>query len=170
MYLLSLYSFDYHADVHVTNDIAAQLLQKLSITAVGKREKLLNVVKNPVTRYLPVGARKVGEFIFLSINMFRYKLDMLIDVFEYLGLSFSAEKSVNLFDYVAKSSDDEPLVFVVSKSCDTVIKLNSFDLLIFVPNPVLSARYFRLVPWPMERSTRNTQMITSKVSSDLLKQ
>ena len=81
MYLLSLYSFDYHADVHVTNDIAAQLLQKLSITAVGKREKLLNVVKNPVTRYLPVGARKVGEFIFFSKNMFRYKLDMLIDVF-----------------------------------------------------------------------------------------
>ncbi|KAF8670123.1 hypothetical protein HU200_050906 [Digitaria exilis] len=67
--------------------LMSQLLQKLSITAVGKREKLLNVVKNPVTRYLPVGARKVG-------------------------LSFSAEKSVNLFDYVAKSSDDEPLVFV----------------------------------------------------------
>ncbi|KAK8453394.1 hypothetical protein SEVIR_5G278151v4 [Setaria viridis] len=63
----------------------SQLLQKLSITAVGKREKLLNVVKNPVTRYLPVGAWKIG-------------------------LSFSADKSVNLFDYVAKSSDDEPLV------------------------------------------------------------
>jgi hypothetical protein len=87
-----------------------------------------------------------------------------------LGLSFSAEKSVNLFDYVAKSSDDEPLVFVVSKSCYTVIKLNSFDLLVFVPHPVLSAHSFRLVPWPMERLTRNTQMITSKVSSDLLKQ
>ncbi|RLM92322.1 hypothetical protein C2845_PM08G22390 [Panicum miliaceum] len=68
--------------------LMSQLLQKLSITAVGKREKLLNVVKNPVTRYLPVGAPKIG-------------------------LSFSAEKSVNLFDYVAKSSDDEPLVFVV---------------------------------------------------------
>ena len=38
--------------------------------------------------------------------------------FKYLGLSFSAEKSVNLFDYVAKSSDDQPLVFVVSKSCN----------------------------------------------------
>jgi rRNA small subunit pseudouridine methyltransferase Nep1 len=40
------------------------LLQKLSITAVGKREKLLNVVKNPVTRYLPVGARKIGESLY----------------------------------------------------------------------------------------------------------
>ncbi|RCV26803.1 hypothetical protein SETIT_5G275100v2 [Setaria italica] len=38
----------------------SQLLQKLSITAVGKREKLLNVVKNPVTRYLPVGAWKIA--------------------------------------------------------------------------------------------------------------
>ena len=45
-------------------NIAAQLLQKLSITAVGKREKLLNVVKNPVTHYLPVGARKIGESLY----------------------------------------------------------------------------------------------------------
>ncbi|KAM3226871.1 hypothetical protein ACQJBY_059069 [Aegilops geniculata] len=68
--------------------LMSQLLQKLSITAVGKREKLLNVIKNPVTQYLPVGVRKIG-------------------------LSYSAEKAVNLFDYVAKSNDDEPLVFVV---------------------------------------------------------
>ena len=45
-------------------NIAAQLLQKLSITAVGKREKLLNVVKNPVTHYLPVGAQKIGESLY----------------------------------------------------------------------------------------------------------
>lgn len=68
--------------------LMSQLLQKLSITAEGTREKLLNVIKNPVTKYLPVGARKIG-------------------------LSYKAEKSVNLFDYVAKSNDDEPLVFVV---------------------------------------------------------
>ena len=75
-----------------------------------------------------------------------------------------------MFDYVAKSSDDEPLVFVVSKSCNIDIKLNCFDPLMFVPNPMLSAYCSRLVPWPMERSTRNTQMITSKVSTDLLQQ
>ncbi|CAN6251276.1 unnamed protein product [Urochloa humidicola] len=92
--------------------LMSQLLQKLSITAVGKREKLLNVVKNPVTRYLPVGARKVG-------------------------LSFSAEKSVNLIDYVAKSSDDEPLVFVVGAMAhgkidkeytDDYIQISSYPL------------------------------------------
>jgi hypothetical protein len=40
--------------------------------------------------------------------------------FSQLGLSYKAEKSVNLFDYVAKSNDDEQLVFVVRncKSCD----------------------------------------------------
>ena len=42
---------------------AVQLLQKLSITAVGKREKLLRVIKNPVTQYLPVNSRKIGEHL-----------------------------------------------------------------------------------------------------------
>ncbi|KAJ0775033.1 putative tRNA (pseudouridine(54)-N(1))-methyltransferase [Helianthus annuus] len=40
--------------------IMLQLLQKLSISAVGKREKLLRVIKNPVTQYLPVNSRKIG--------------------------------------------------------------------------------------------------------------
>ncbi|PUZ75176.1 hypothetical protein GQ55_1G129400 [Panicum hallii var. hallii] len=94
--------------------LMSQLLQKLSITAVGKREKLLNVVKNPVTRYLPVGARKVG-------------------------LSFSAEKSVNLFDYVAKSSDDEPLVFVVGAMAHGKIDKEYTDDYIQICNYPLSA-------------------------------
>ena len=41
-----------------------QLLQKLNITAVGKREKLLRVIKNPVTKYFPVNSRKIGGFDF----------------------------------------------------------------------------------------------------------
>jgi hypothetical protein len=45
--------------------IAVQLLQKLSITAVGNREKLLRVIKNPVTQYLPLNSRKIGELEFL---------------------------------------------------------------------------------------------------------
>uniref|UniRef100_A0A804PL46 Ribosomal RNA small subunit methyltransferase NEP1 n=1 Tax=Zea mays TaxID=4577 RepID=A0A804PL46_MAIZE len=91
--------------------LMSQLLQKLSITAVGKREKLLNVVKNPVTRYLPVGAR----------------------------LSFSAEKSVNLFDYVAKSNDDEPLVFVVGAMAHGKIDKEYTDDYIQICNYPLSA-------------------------------
>ncbi|XP_040376937.1 ribosomal RNA small subunit methyltransferase nep-1 [Oryza brachyantha] len=94
--------------------LMSQLLQKLSITAVGKREKLLNVIKNPVTRYLPVGARKIG-------------------------LSYSAEKSVNLFDYVAKSSDDEPLVFVVGAMAHGKIDKEYSDDYIQICNYPLSA-------------------------------
>ncbi|KAL6640157.1 hypothetical protein ACP70R_022006 [Stipagrostis hirtigluma subsp. patula] len=94
--------------------LMSQLLQKLSITAVGKREKLLNVIKNPVTRYLPVGARKIG-------------------------LSFSAEKSVNLFDYVAKSSDDETLVFVVGAMAHGKIDKEYTDDYIQICNYPLSA-------------------------------
>ncbi|KAG8058735.1 hypothetical protein GUJ93_ZPchr0002g26285 [Zizania palustris] len=94
--------------------LMSQLLQKLSITAVGKREKLLNVIKNPVTRYLPVGARKIG-------------------------LSYSAERSVNLFDYVAKSSDDEPLVFVVGAMAHGKIDKEYSDDYIQICNYPLSA-------------------------------
>lgn len=94
--------------------LMSQLLQKLSITAVGKREKLLNVIKNPVTRYLPVGAKKIG-------------------------LSYSAEKSVNLFDYVAKSSDDVPLVFVVGAMAHGKIDNEYSDDYIQICNYPLSA-------------------------------
>lgn len=46
---------------------AVQLLQKLSITAVGKREKLLRVIKNPVTQYLPVNSRKIGGHLWCKL-------------------------------------------------------------------------------------------------------
>ncbi|GFS34100.1 nucleolar essential protein-like protein [Actinidia rufa] len=68
--------------------IILQLLQKLSITAVGKSEKLLRVIKNPVTQYLPVISRKIG-------------------------FSFSSEKLVDIRDYIAAVSDDVNFVFVV---------------------------------------------------------
>lgn len=68
----------------------ATLLQDMSVKAVGKREKLLRVIKNPVTKYLPVNSRKIG-------------------------LSYSSDKLVKMRDYVAGSSDDTDLVFVVYK-------------------------------------------------------
>ena len=43
---------------------AVELLQKLSISAVGKREKLLRTIKNPVTQYLPINSRKIGVLWF----------------------------------------------------------------------------------------------------------
>ncbi|MCL7034905.1 hypothetical protein MKW94_018586 [Papaver nudicaule] len=68
--------------------IMLQLLQKLSITATGKREKLLRVIANPVTRHLPLNSRKIG-------------------------LSHSSSKLVQLREYVNAASDDMNLVFVV---------------------------------------------------------
>ncbi|VEL11317.1 unnamed protein product [Protopolystoma xenopodis] len=44
--------------------LMVQLLHKLSIHAVGgNREKLLKIVKNPVTRYFPPGSLKIGTSV-----------------------------------------------------------------------------------------------------------
>jgi len=91
-----------------------QLLQKLSITAMGKREKLLNVIKNPVTRHFPVNSRRIG-------------------------LSYSSPKVVQLRDYVAASSDDANLVFVVGAMAHGKINKDYTDDFISISNYPLSA-------------------------------
>ncbi|KAL5168910.1 Ribosomal RNA small subunit methyltransferase NEP1 [Glycine soja] len=68
--------------------VMLELLQKLSISAVGKREKLLRTIKNPVTQYLPINSRKIG-------------------------LSYSSEKLVDMDDYVSTVTSNMDLVFVV---------------------------------------------------------
>ena len=40
--------------------LMVQLLHKLSIKAVGTNEKLLNIIKNPITDHLPTKCQKVG--------------------------------------------------------------------------------------------------------------
>ncbi|XP_078149242.1 nucleolar essential protein-like protein [Carex rostrata] len=94
--------------------LMSQLLQKLSITAVGKRDKLLNVIKNPVSRHLPIDSRKIG-------------------------LSYSSEKSVNLVDYVGNASDDSTLVFVVGAMAHGMIDKDNMDDFISICNYPLSA-------------------------------
>ncbi|XP_043716359.1 ribosomal RNA small subunit methyltransferase NEP1 isoform X2 [Telopea speciosissima] len=64
-----------------------QLLQKLTVNASGKRDKLLRVIKNPVTQYLPLNSRRIG-------------------------LSHSAERMVKIQDYVNAANNDVNLVFV----------------------------------------------------------
>ncbi|KAG6513276.1 ribosomal RNA small subunit methyltransferase nep-1-like isoform X1 [Zingiber officinale] len=94
--------------------LMSQLLQKLSITAVGKREKLLNVIKNPVTRHLPVNSKKIG-------------------------LSYSSDKLVNLSNYVATASDDAPLVFVVGAMAHGAISKEYIDDFVSISEYPLSA-------------------------------
>lgn len=60
VHLLSIVIFNFIFNY----DIAVQLLQKLHITAAGKGEKLLRVIKNPVTQYLPIKSRKIGNLCF----------------------------------------------------------------------------------------------------------
>ncbi|XP_027054588.1 ribosomal RNA small subunit methyltransferase NEP1-like [Pocillopora verrucosa] len=65
--------------------LMVQLLHKLSIHASDGPQKLLKVIKNPVTDHLPTGCRKVGT-------------------------SFHSDNLVKLKDVIPK---DEPIVFVV---------------------------------------------------------
>jgi len=82
--------------------LMVQLLQKLSIRATNGPDKILRVIKNPVTKHLPSEARRIG-------------------------LSYSAPKVVKLHDYVAASSDKIPLVFVVGAMAHGKINADYID-------------------------------------------
>ncbi|KAK9265823.1 hypothetical protein L1049_001790 [Liquidambar formosana] len=92
----------------------SELLQKFSIKAKGKREKLLHLVQNPVTQHLPVNSLKIG-------------------------LSFSSNKAVQLRDKVSAISDDVNLVFVVGAMAHGKIDSEYIDDLISVSGYPLSA-------------------------------
>ncbi|PHT40509.1 Ribosomal RNA small subunit methyltransferase NEP1 [Capsicum baccatum] len=96
--------------------IMLQLLQKLSITAVGKREKLLRVIKNPVTQYLPIDCRKIG-------------------------FSHSSEKLVDIQDYVNGVNNDTNLVFVVGAMAHGKIDKDYVEDYLSVSDYPLSAAY-----------------------------
>ncbi|XP_011016002.1 PREDICTED: ribosomal RNA small subunit methyltransferase nep-1-like [Populus euphratica] len=96
--------------------IMLQLLQKLSITAVGNREKLLRVIKNPVTQYLPLNSLKIG-------------------------FSHSSEKLVQMEKYVAGVGDDTDLVFVVGAMSHGKIECDYVDDFISVSEYPLSAAW-----------------------------
>ncbi|KAK2984407.1 hypothetical protein RJ640_021056, partial [Escallonia rubra] len=97
--------------------IILQLLQKLSINAVGKREKLMRVVKNPVTQYLPLNSRKIG-------------------------FSHSSEKLVDMKDYFSVAAgNDENLVFVVGAMAHGRIDKEFADDFISISGYPLSAAF-----------------------------
>ncbi|KAK9291000.1 hypothetical protein L1049_009183 [Liquidambar formosana] len=96
--------------------IMLQLLQKLSISAVGKREKLLRVIKNPVTQYFPINSRKIG-------------------------FSYSSEKSATMKDYLTAVSDDVNLVFVVGAMAHGKIDKEYTDDFISISDYPLSAAW-----------------------------
>eukprot|EP01116_Phalansterium_solitarium_P013414 TRINITY_DN30772_c0_g1_i1.p2 TRINITY_DN30772_c0_g1~~TRINITY_DN30772_c0_g1_i1.p2 ORF type:complete len:249 (-),score=94.77 TRINITY_DN30772_c0_g1_i1:1506-2183(-) len=68
--------------------LMVQLLHKFSIRASNSSEKLLKVIKNPVTDYLPPNSKKIKT-------------------------SSQAKKVVEINDYVAANFKDDPVVFVL---------------------------------------------------------
>ncbi|XP_064415436.1 ribosomal RNA small subunit methyltransferase NEP1 [Latimeria chalumnae] len=91
--------------------LMVQLLHKLSVRAADGPQKLLKVIKNPVTNYLPVGCVKIGT-------------------------SFSAEKVVCARDLVPKS---EPVVFVIGAFAHGSISVDYTEKTVSISNYPLSA-------------------------------
>ncbi|KAJ1419228.1 hypothetical protein SESBI_15176 [Sesbania bispinosa] len=96
--------------------VMLELLQKLSISAAGKREKLLRTVKNPVTQYLPINSRKIG-------------------------LSYSSEKLVDMNDYISTVPSNMDLVFVVGAMAHGKIETDYTEDYIAISGYPLSAAY-----------------------------
>lgn len=96
--------------------LMVQLLQKLHITASGKGEKLLRLIKNPVTQYLPVQCRKIG-------------------------FSHSSEKLVDMSKYISTIDNELDLVFVVGAMSHGKIEENYVEDYISVSEYPLSAAY-----------------------------
>ncbi|GFR44932.1 hypothetical protein Agub_g6018 [Astrephomene gubernaculifera] len=95
-----------------------QLLQKLSIRATNGPDKLMKVIKGPVTKYLPLQCRR-------------------------LGFSFSAAKRVAVHDYVAQLDDVATgcVAFVVGAFAHGRIEAPYIDEELNVSEYPLSAAY-----------------------------
>ncbi|XP_023638522.1 ribosomal RNA small subunit methyltransferase NEP1 [Capsella rubella] len=96
--------------------IMLQLLQKLSITAVGNREKLLRCIKNPVEDHLPVNSLKIG-------------------------FSHSSEKLVTMQKHLSTVCNDTDTVFVLGAMAHGKIECDYIDDFVSISAYPLSAAY-----------------------------
>ncbi|GBG00270.1 hypothetical protein Rsub_12996 [Raphidocelis subcapitata] len=99
--------------------LMVQLLQKLSIRATNGPDKLMRVIKGPVTKHLPAGARRVG-------------------------FSHSADKLVTMAQWAAALGDSDlktPIAFVVGGFAHGVIDQSYVDEFLSVSAFPLSAAY-----------------------------
>ncbi|XP_064612867.1 ribosomal RNA small subunit methyltransferase NEP1-like [Liolophura sinensis] len=91
--------------------LMVQLLHKLSVHASDGPQKLLKVIKNPITDHLPVGCTKICT-------------------------SFSADSIVNPRELVPS---DEPIVFVVGGMAHGSVKVDYTEKTVSISNYPLSA-------------------------------
>ncbi|KAF5829785.1 pre-rRNA processing protein [Dunaliella salina] len=96
--------------------LMAQLLQKLSVRATNGPDKLLKVIKSPVTKYLPLECTR-------------------------LGFSWAAEKKVAMHEMVPQLPDNKPVVFVVGAFAHGKIDAPWVDQEISISEYPLSAAY-----------------------------
>ncbi|XP_030043326.1 ribosomal RNA small subunit methyltransferase NEP1 [Microcaecilia unicolor] len=91
--------------------LMVQLLHKLSVRAADGPQKLLKVIKNPVTDHLPVGCMKIGT-------------------------SFSCESVTDVRDLVPAT---DPIVFVVGAFAHGSVNVDYTEKMISISNYPLSA-------------------------------
>lgn len=94
--------------------LMVQLLQKLSVRSSNGPEKLMQVVKQPVTKYFPAGARRVG-------------------------FSFSAPEVKKLPEYVKALPEDAAVVFTIGAMAHGKVDVVYTDDFISVSRYPLSA-------------------------------
>ncbi|KAF3780649.1 Ribosomal RNA small subunit methyltransferase [Nymphaea thermarum] len=96
--------------------VMLQVLQNKNIRAADGSGFLLRKVENPVTRHLPANSHRIG-------------------------LSYSSQKLVQMSNYVASTSDDLNLVFVVGAMANGKIDTDYIDDLVAVSAYPLTAAY-----------------------------
>lgn len=93
-----------------------QLLQKLSIRATNGPDKLMRVIKGPVTKHFPLDAKRIG----FSVN---------------------AKSLQPIHEYVKELPDNQPIVFVVGAFAHGKIDSSYVDEEIAISQYPLSAAY-----------------------------
>jgi rRNA small subunit pseudouridine methyltransferase Nep1 len=94
--------------------LMVQLLHKLSIRASDTSQKLLKIIKNPITDHLPVGCPK------------------------YLS-SFHTDNLVHVNDFAKKHSENEPIVVVIGAMAKGSVECDYTDKTVAISNYPLSA-------------------------------
>lgn len=97
-----------------------QLLHTLKIRSSDGNQTLLNVIKNPVTKYLPANTKKYGECVYVVQRVEYVKLAwrsfcrvavVLLCLLPHIALSRTG-KLVNPWEFVETLPTDEPVVFI----------------------------------------------------------
>jgi rRNA small subunit pseudouridine methyltransferase Nep1 len=94
-------------------NLMVQLLYKMVIKSSQGPEKLLRVIKNPVSAHLPVGCRKVA-------------------------LSFKADKVINPSELITEETKEQPIVVVIGAMAHGEATVDYTDELFSISNYPLS--------------------------------